>query len=569
MSRTTVIFQRFTPARVRRIIALVAVVPLLSGGLIAGSALTAQAAGLSTTVTTDVELAAAFAAASGAGNIVTLGADIVSGGLSVPAAATVTLKLNGKELTATGIGQRAGIAVRASSTLIVDGPGILTAQGGDSSAGIGSPVGDNTPAGDAGTIIIHGGTIHATGGNLGAGIGSGGWSVGGSISITGGTVTAQGGESAAGIGSGYNRGPGTISISGGSVIALGGMDGAGIGSGVQSDTGTLTISGGTVAATGGGRAAGLGGGYTSSGLAVSITGGSVVAGGSTGIAIGAGEDSPNFGSLSNSGILQTALGSTLRIPAGQTFANSGTFVNGGTLVVDGMLENSGSLSGGVVTVTGTLVNTGTLPSGIAINVPALTVHFNDGDVSHGNVAVYAPTLQAVIDAGLVPERPARPDYDFVGWFTAPTGGAAWNAATTLSTKTDLYAQWLIRTYTVTFEAQGGTEVDSQRVDHGQQAIIPTPPTRAGYTFAGWTTDAQGEVAWDPTVAVTDELTLYANWKLDAVTPVATAVPATPATTTGSGLAATGWNGALPALLAFALFCAGISVLVIRRRRSIR
>ncbi|MGO4106049.1 InlB B-repeat-containing protein [Leifsonia sp. YAF41] len=519
MSRMMSFRPRVSAPQLRRLIALAVVVPLMSSGIVAGSALAATAADMSTTVTTDVELAAAFDAASGAGNTVTLGADIVAGGLTVPAGATVTLSLNGYELTATGAPERAGIAVRVGSTLNVDGPGELTANGGDSASGIGSPVGDNTPAGGAGTIIIRGGTIHANGGRLGAGIGSGGWSEGGTIRITGGTVTAQGGEAAAGIGSGYNRGVGSISISGGSVIALGGTDGAGIGSGVQSSSGTLSISGGNVAAIGGNRAAGLGGGYTSTGLAVSITGGSVVAGGGTGIAIGAGEDNPGdyFGSLSNSGNLQTAPGSTLRIPAGQTFVNSGTFVNGGTLVVNGVLENSGSLSGGVATITGILVNTGTLPSGIAIDVPALTVHFNDGDASHGSVEVYAPTLQTVIDAGVVAERPTRPAYDFVGWFTAPTGGAAWDAATVLSRDTGLFAQWMIRTYTVTFDTRGGNMVDPQQIDHGNLASVPTPPVRVGYVFAGWTADESGSDAWDSTVAVTDDLTLYAKWTVLGLT----------------------------------------------------
>ncbi len=60
-----------------------------------------------------------------------------------------------------------------------------------------------------GNIVIKGGIIIATGGDTGAGIGSGGaeWNASscGNISIYGGTITAQGGQLAAGIGSGGVR----------------------------------------------------------------------------------------------------------------------------------------------------------------------------------------------------------------------------------------------------------------------------------------------------------------------------------------------------------------------------
>ena len=83
--------------------------------------------------------------------------------------------------------------------------GVITAQGGERSAGIGGD--GNAICGD---ITILGGTITATGGAFGAGIGSGGkdgYDTGcGNITISGGTVTATGGGGAAGIGSG-GRGP--------------------------------------------------------------------------------------------------------------------------------------------------------------------------------------------------------------------------------------------------------------------------------------------------------------------------------------------------------------------------
>ena len=40
-------------------------------------------------------------------------------------------------------------------------------------------------------------------------------------------------------------------------------------------------------------------------------------------------------------------------------------------------------------------------------------------------------------------------------------------------------------YTVTFNSDGGTLIDSQKVIKGEKAIEPTIPIKEGYTFVGW------------------------------------------------------------------------------------
>ena len=47
---------------------------------------------------------------------------------------------------------------------------------------------------------------------------------------------------------------------------------------------------------------------------------------------------------------------------------------------------------------------------------------------------------------------------------------------------------------------------------------PADPTREGYTFAGWYTDEACTEAYDFSVAVTADMTLYAKWVKNAVTP---------------------------------------------------
>ena len=118
------------------------------------------------------------------------------------------------------------------------------------------------------SLVIRGdGSLAATGGEGGAGIGAGGSDSAGALTIEGGTLVAQGGWTGAGIGSGNSsnsRGScGTIVISGGSVTATGGGGAPGIGQGRNSSggVGSILVSGGVVPATGGRGASGIGGSY--------------------------------------------------------------------------------------------------------------------------------------------------------------------------------------------------------------------------------------------------------------------------------------------------------------------
>lgn len=71
---------------------------------------------------------------------------------------------------------------------------------------------------------------------------------------------------------------------------------------------------------------------------------------------------------------------------------------------------------------------------------------------------------------------------------------------------------------VKFDAQGGSSVNGQTPASGSTVTKPTDPTREGYTFAGWYTDEACTEAYDFSVAVTADMTLYAKWIKNAVAP---------------------------------------------------
>lgn len=70
----------------------------------------------------------------------------------------------------------------------------------------------------------------------------------------------------------------------------------------------------------------------------------------------------------------------------------------------------------------------------------------------------------------------------------------------------------VTSYTVQFETNGGSAVDSQSIASGQTATEPEAPTREGYRFTGWYTDADCTEQYDFDTPVTANLTLYAGWE---------------------------------------------------------
>ena len=66
-------------------------------------------------------------------------------------------------------------------------------------------------------------------------------------------------------------------------------------------------------------------------------------------------------------------------------------------------------------------------------------------------------------------------------------------------------------HTVTFNSQGGSDVASQQVKHGEKVAKPSDPTREGFTFKQWCEDASGATPFDFDTLIKADWTLYASW----------------------------------------------------------
>ncbi|WP_339787703.1 InlB B-repeat-containing protein [Paenibacillus sp. FSL R7-0313] len=120
------------------------------------------------------------------------------------------------------------------------------------------------------------------------------------------------------------------------------------------------------------------------------------------------------------------------------------------------------------------------------------------------------------DTATEPAAPIREGYVFGGWYSDIGLNEAYDFTTSVTASHTLYAKWTV-TYTVTFESNEGSSVDAQTVEYDGQAIAPAVPTKDGYIFSGWYSDAGLNEAYSFTTPVTDNLTLYAKWTSDKLT----------------------------------------------------
>jgi len=116
--------------------------------------------------------------------------------------------------------------------------------------------------------------------------------------------------------------------------------------------------------------------------------------------------------------------------------------------------------------------------------------------------------------GSLPE-PTKTGHDFKGWYTAKSGGDPVTSSTTVTNSKEhtLYAQWSKNSYTLTFDANGGSASQSNKTIEYDSAYgsLPTPE-RTGYAFIGWYTSASGgnSVTEDTKMSASD-ITIYARW----------------------------------------------------------
>lgn len=153
-----------------------------------------------------------------------------------------------------------------------------------------------------------------------------------------------------------------------------------------------------------------------------------------------------------------------------------------------------------------------------------TVTFNVG--GHGT----APAAQKVENGGKAtkPENPTAKGWRFDGWYTDEKCTAGYDFDKAVTANTTLYAKWT-QLFTLTFETNGGTKIDSVEAPDGSLVYLGSyKPTKSGYYFVGWYTDKNltraSRVGY---VRMDGNKTVYAKFAVADKTNPKTADPALP------------------------------------------
>ena len=144
------------------------------------------------------------------------------------------------------------------------------------------------------------------------------------------------------------------------------------------------------------------------------------------------------------------------------------------------------------------------PVALTANFQAIKypVVFKNGEevVQEGNLD-YASVITA-------PKNPTKEGYTFLGWFagetqfvegaTVPVGGITYEA------------KWQINQYTITFDTDGGSEIDPITQDYASAITAPENPAKTGYTFKAWDKEI-------PANMPAENITIKAIWQINQYT----------------------------------------------------
>ncbi len=159
-----------------------------------------------------------------------------------------------------------------------------------------------------------------------------------------------------------------------------------------------------------------------------------------------------------------------------------------------------------------------IPVTVASRTYTVTFVMNGGAIVDSN-GVNRETVQLIEDSDIFAGLTySRPGYEFVGWYTDAGFRTKFISHVMPSEDLTLYAKWEARSYTVFFDANGGTVAKTSQPALSDVALGELPvPERQYYTFDGWFTEADGGelVTADSVFARTTDLTVYAHWTLNS------------------------------------------------------
>ena len=117
-------------------------------------------------------------------------------------------------------------------------------------------------------------------------------------------------------------------------------------------------------------------------------------------------------------------------------------------------------------------------------------------------------------------EPIRTGYTFEGWFTlngesSGNWGEEYSFTTMPAENITLYAKWEPKQYKLSFEENGGSEVEDITQNYQTSITRPDDPTKDGHTFAGWYLDPQFKFVYSFGQMPSENFTVYAKWNVNS------------------------------------------------------
>ena len=228
-----------------------------------------------------------------------------------------------------------------------------------------------------------------------------------------------------------------------------------------------------------------------------------------------------------------------------TFKNNTTDTYGGAIYSRGTLtiseesiyeSNSANRGGAIIALAGTINsssdiirnNTATMGAGVYFNsntagdFSTTSVYNNKATTSGNDYVISASASTKIMDAS---EMTGYAEFDskkvnLLNWYSDKSSERySLNDPTTIVTTDDVEATGSFQLTAsgneaalVTFDTDGGDEVEEQVIELGNKATEPTDPTKYGYRFLGWYTSTAYDTEFDFDSAINEDVTVYAKWE---------------------------------------------------------
>ena len=157
-----------------------------------------------------------------------------------------------------------------------------------------------------------------------------------------------------------------------------------------------------------------------------------------------------------------------------------------------------------------------------------------GNMPAANLTIYAKwsiinyTIEYASDGGSMPETypttytvesnitlpvPQKTGYNFCGWYENEnfTGEAIFEIALGTTGNKEYYAKYELGLYTITFDSNGGSEIENITQYYNVLITEPAVPTRRGYDFVGWFVDKNYSSEYEFDKMPAENITVYAKW----------------------------------------------------------